>query len=434
MKVWCSLRDAWYEIWFQNKNTLPLEVVRLGLGCLMFFNYALLLPSDVVALYADSGLFDRAVVPEMNQFYSFSWFVYFEKDWQALTFHYVFVSLCFLFFIGWQTRWVKWLVLLGHLSYFNRNEFLFYGVDSVLIAVLIPLCIAPIGQALSLDRIRQVRRYKDTVNVSARPELATSQRGFACQRLIQVQMAAIYFTAGIEKLYGAAWWLGDAPWIAMVNNQTAFSLLGLFAPHYWIINLMAFGTILIEIAYPFLIWGRKSRPYLLVAALLLHLGIAVFLGIVYFSAVMAFGHLAFMRREWYASAGQWWRNRIGSLEMIYDGDCGFCKRSMTFFLAFDGLNQIQTRNYRVNPSPIVSSEKVDLALYAITADQRAIPGFDAYRHVVLRVPGMWWLVPLFYIPVLSRGIGRPVYYWVATHRMQLSRFFFKPKPGSVCRK
>ena len=81
--------------------------------------------------------------------------------------------------------------------------------------------------------------------------------------------------------------------------------------------------------------------------------------------------------------------------MIYDGECGFCKRAMASFLAYDGLNQISVRDYRTNPSPVVASEKVDKALYLVTGDKRAIPGFDAYQYAVLRVPGLWWQEPFF---------------------------------------
>ena len=51
---------------------------------------------------------------------------------------------------------------------------------------------------------------------------------------------------------------------------------------------------------------------------------------------------------------------------------------------------------------------------------RALPGFEAYRYVVLRVPGMWWMVPFLYIPVLSRLLGHPIYNWIARNRSQLS--------------
>ena len=423
-------KELWFRIWFQDKNTVPLEVSRLGVGFLLFVNYAMLLPSDMLALYSDSGVFSRAVVPEMTQLEWFSLFVFFDHDWQVLTFHYVFVVLCFLLFVGWKTGWVKWLVLIGHISYFNRNEFLFYGVDTVAIALLLILCIAPIGSALSLDRVRKVREYKKQYGLEAILPLPTSQRGFACQRLMQLQMAVIYFSAGIEKLYGDMWWSGVAPWVALNNNETAFFPTELLADQFWIINLMAFGTILIEISYTFLIWGYKTRPYLLIAALFLHVSIAVMMGMYFFASMMIFGHLAFMRRHWFAHAGQWWKEKMGAMEMIYDGECGFCKRAMASFLAYDGLNQISVRDYRTNPSPVVASEKVDKALYLVTEDERAIPGFDAYQYAVLRVPGLWWQVPFFYIPILSKMLGRPIYNWIAANRGTISQCVVKPsKPA-----
>ena len=420
------IKDAWFKIWFQDKNTIPLEVSRMGVGFLIFFNYAMYAPSDILALYGESGIFSRAVVPEMSQFTSFSFFLYFDQAWQLLTFHYVFVVLCFCLFVGWQTKWVKWLVLIGHITYYNRNELVYYGVDSVLIALLLILCVAPIGSALSLDRVRKVRRYKNEHGIGVRPDLPTSQRGFACQRLMQLQMAVIYFSAGIEKLFGDMWWSGVAPWVALNNNEVAFFPMGFFADQFWIMNLMAFGTIFIEISYAFLIWGFKTRPYLLIGAFFLHFSIAIMMGMYFFATVMICGHIAFMRRHWYVNAGKWWRKKIGNMEMIYDGECGFCKRAMAYFLAFDGLSQISVRDYRTNPSQIVSSEKVDKALYLITEDEKALPGFDAYRYAVLRVPALWWQVPFFYIPVLSKLVGRPIYNWVAANRGVISQCVVKP--------
>ena len=111
---------------------------------------------------------------------------------------------------------------------------------------------------------------------------------------------------------------------------------------------------------------------------------------------------------------------MDEMEVIYDGQCAFCVRSMASLLAFDGLKQITIRDYRTNPSPVVESEKVDKALYVVTGKGQAIPGFDAYRYMVVRIPGLIWLAPLFYIPVLSRLVGRPVYNWIASHRHVIS--------------
>jgi predicted DCC family thiol-disulfide oxidoreductase YuxK len=134
---------------------------------------------------------------------------------------------------------------------------------------------------------------------------------------------------------------------------------------------------------------------------------------------MIMGHMSFIRPEWLTGLGAWWKRRTGAMEMIYDGRCGFCVRSMAWLLAFDGLGQIAVRNFRKNPSPVVSDERVEKALYLVLADGRALPGFEAYRYVVLRVPGLWWMVPFFYIPLASRLFGHPIYNWIAANRSRM---------------
>jgi len=87
-------------------------------------------------------------------------FFYFTSPWQLVAFHILFLFSAFAFMVGWRTRWVKWMVLGGQLSYLHRNLALQYGVDSILCALLLILCVAPTGRALSLDRVREVRAAK----------------------------------------------------------------------------------------------------------------------------------------------------------------------------------------------------------------------------------------------------------------------------------
>jgi hypothetical protein len=84
---------------------------------------------------------------------------------------------------------------------------------------------------------------------------------------------------------------------------------------------------------------------------------------------------------------------------------------MVWLLAFDGLQQIGIRDFRSDPSPVVTDAQLEKALYLVLPDGRALPGFEAWRHVVLRVPGLWWLVPLFYVPVVSRLLGHAIFNW-----------------------
>jgi hypothetical protein len=45
-----------------------------------------------------------------------------------------------------------------------------------------------------------------------------------------------------------------------------------------------------------------------------------------------------VRPEWLTRLDEAWKQKMGDMEMIYDGNCGFCKRSMDglwLSMAFD---------------------------------------------------------------------------------------------------
>jgi len=415
-----ALERVWSGIWFQNSPTAPLEIARIGIGVAMLIHYGLASPY-LFDFWGDTGWMARELIlTEERDRWTQSVFFYFNAPWQWVAFHILFLICCAAFAAGWRTSWVKWIVLIGQISYDYRNPMLPYGVDKILACLLLLLCLAPIGRAMSLDRVRAVRAAKLKDLTATLPPYASPWTG-ACTRLMQVQMAVLFFYSGVGKIAGEDWWNGDAVWIVFTTHEHYSKfILDVLASHYWIVNLATYGTILIEIAFPFLIWQRATRPYLLVAALFLHAQFAVLMGLIYFSFVMAMGHMSFVRPEWLARLGAWWKRRTGPMEMIYDGRCGFCVRSMAGFLAYDGLGQIAVRDFRTNPSPVVSDAQMEKALHLVLPDGRALPGFEAYRYVVLRVPGLWWMIPFFYVPVISRLVGRPVYNWIAANRGKLS--------------
>ncbi len=413
------LSRTWSRLWFQDKSTSPLEIARIGIGAALLLHYGMATPY-LFTFWGDDGWMPRALLADdITDPWMQSVFFYFTAPWQWVAFHTLFLLCCAAFMLGWRTSWVKWLVLIGHISYDNRNPTMTYGVDAILACLLLILCFAPIGGAMSWDRVREVRSAK-LKNLEAHPPAFTSTWAFACTRLMQIQMAVVFFFSATDKLRGDDWWDGDAIWKVFVSNDYYNgALLNLFASQYWLVNVATYGTVLIEIAFPFLIWQRRTRPYLLAGAIFLHLQFALLMNLYYFSFIMIMGHMSFVRHEWLSALGAAWKRKIGGMEMIYDGTCGFCKRSMAWFLAFDRLRQIQIRDFRTNPSPVVSDEKMLKALYLVLPNGRALPGFEAYRYVVLRVPGLWWQIPFFYVPVFSRLFGHPIYNWIAANRSRL---------------
>ena len=418
-EAFAALGRAWSRIWFQSRPTSPLEITRIGIGAALLVNYGLATPY-LFDFWGEHGWVPRALVLRDANPWMQSVFFHFTATWQWILFHALFLFCCGALMLGWQTSWVKWLVLVGQISYDRRNPTFVYGVDQIVMCLLLILCLAPIGRALSLDRVRAVRAAKLRNLEAVLPPYASPWAG-ACKRLMQIQMAVLFFYSGLAKVRGDDWWHGDALWLVFTMNEYYNRvLLDVLASNYWLVNLATYGTILVEIAFPFLIWQRRTRPYMLAAAIFLHVQIAVFMGMPYFSFVMIMGHMSFLRPTWLTRLGAAWKRKTGEMEMIYDGRCGFCVRSMAWFLAFDGLRQIKIRDFRTDPSPVVSDAQVEKALHLVLPDGRALPGFEAYRYVVLRVPGLWWQVPLFYVPVLSRLFGHPIYNWIAANRGRLS--------------
>jgi predicted DCC family thiol-disulfide oxidoreductase YuxK len=422
--AFAAAEQAWSRLWFQERPTTPLELVRIGIGAAVLLNYLRASPY-LLEFWGDTGLLSRTLALRDKSPGMQSVFFYFTAPWQWIAFDVLFLFCCAALMVGWRTSWVKWIVLIGQISFFYRNNYLIYGVDKILDALLLILCAAPIGRAISLDRVRAVRRAKRMHLEAALPPY-TSRWAGACTRLMQIQMAIVFFYSGIGKLGGYDWWDGDAIWMVFSQHEYySGTLLDLFARHYWLVNIATYSTLLIELAYPFLIWQRSTRPYLLVAAIMLHLQFAVFMGLFYFSFVMITGHLSFVRPEWLHRLGAAWKRWMGDMEMIYDGKCGFCFRSMVWFLSFDGLRQISVRDFRTNPSPVVSDAQLEKALYLVLPDGRTLPGFEAYRDVVPRVPALWWQIPFFYVPVLSRLFGHPIYNWIAANRSRLSSLLIR---------
>ena len=112
--------------------------------------------------------------------------------------------------------------------------------------------------------------------------------------LLADSLCIVYFMGGYDKL-GSSWFAGEAVWKALHLPGYAGVAHPLVAvlpawPPLW----AAVGTavVLIELSYPVGVWFRRSRRAVLAAIIGLHLGIALFLGLYYFSALMVVLHVA----------------------------------------------------------------------------------------------------------------------------------------------
>lgn len=307
MRALSAASSIWAQLWFQSETTRSLDVVRIGVGLCLLASYAGLTP-QLLELYGDAGWVPREALSMYLERWEYpSLHYHFTEDWHWWAFHGAFLLACLAFTAGWQVRWAKWVVLVGHISYGYRNPMITYGVDTILASATFLVCLAPIGTTLSLDRwlsVRAARRVGTPV-----PVPPSSPFHFTLRRLLQIQIAVVMLFSGLAKLRGDWWWSGDALWIALNNYEFANVPIGWLAAHYELVNVLTYGTLVLELGFAFLVWQRATRPFVLAAVVAMHVGIAVLMGLYLFSAAMLVCDSAFLRREWVDRLGAWIRGK-----------------------------------------------------------------------------------------------------------------------------
>jgi hypothetical protein len=161
--------------------------------------------------------------------------------------------------LGFHTRLSALLAWGLHLSLVTSGFASFYGVDQLANTFLFYLLVFPSGRSW--------------IPVGA-------------LRVMQLHLCVIYLFAGLDKAMGPQWWNGEAIWQAV--NQPAFSTFDLsgLARHPWIPMVAGWSTLVVEIGYAFFIWPRRTRTIWCLAAFGLHVGIGLFMGLVFFSGLM----------------------------------------------------------------------------------------------------------------------------------------------------
>ena len=117
----------------------------------------------------------------------------------------------------------------------------------------------------------------------------------------------------------------------------------------------------------------------------------------------------------------------------YDGECGFCTLSVRILAIADLFRRVNWTAFQELPEPPqgLTWEDLDAAAYLDVVQRVALPhgtgkrsrryrGFYAIRMLALRLPPLFPLVPLLWLPGVNK-LGEAAYAWVAANRYRISR-------------
>jgi hypothetical protein len=322
----------------------------------------------------------RQLIDDNHAFTALMWFsghLWFE------VFYVLAVLASAALLLGWRTRTASVLFMVGVLSLQNRSVFVGDGGDNVLHLMSFYLVFTRCGQVWSLDarraardeaaRARGERVPADrlgpvlwavfgltllAVTVAGKvgngllvPVLlwtvwaalalwwAVGRRAKSSQPrilldvitnvvhngalvVIMTEACLIYATAGWYKIQGSRWQDGTAvyyplhldyfsPWPALADLMSSSGT---------IMMIVAYGTVMVQVAFPFTLFNRRVKNVLLVLMMTEHAVIAVVLGLPFFSLAMIAADSVFLPTSFLLLLGGWAARARGRLVRSGDGD------------------------------------------------------------------------------------------------------------------
>jgi hypothetical protein len=257
------LVEAWESFFFTPQSPLPIVLFRILYG-LCVTATLMLLHSDWLDWYGVHGWVTLSTMTRVEPGTRLNLFTVIPQDdrW-IVAFFWIFLCFAVLLTVGLLTRISSVAVFLCLVSMQQRNLFLLHGGDTFLRVAGFFLMFAPAGAALSVDRLIRIRRGREGEELA--PSLPWAQR------MIQFELALMYFVSFLWKLKGNTWLEGTALYyVVHLHSIARFPIPG-WIEHPAILKIGSWFALLLEFSLGVLIWFRRLRYPLLLMGLVFHL-------------------------------------------------------------------------------------------------------------------------------------------------------------------
>jgi Vitamin K-dependent gamma-carboxylase len=276
------MQSMWEKFWFEPLDARQYAALRIAFGGLSFFYFLGLLPYVETQFSGVGWLGEIRQIAMQN---GGSWSVFFLSAGKyAIALAYAVVLLgivsAFLMMVGWKSRMTASFTWLIWVSLWNRNPLLLDGDDAVLKVMCFYLMLSPCGNAWSIDAYF----CKKQQQVAVWP-----------LRLMQFQIALLYFVSGWVKFHSQEWLDGTIlqyvlihphysrwdGWVILSDSVIASLLAGLA----WYIRWW-------ELLFPVLLLNSYARKLSLITGILFHLALLLTMNLRWFAVIMLALYLA----------------------------------------------------------------------------------------------------------------------------------------------
>ena len=218
------------------------------------------------------------------------------------------IILAGAFTLGWRTRIITPLLFIFYTAINAQNTPISDGGNYFIRIMLIYLIFVDVSKRWSLDSRRRARSRSTSKRET---EIGTVLHNVALC-LVIAQLCIVYFEAGMYKVPGTLWENGTAIYYPLQSEAYGvFPLMSdLLTHNSWMVTLITYGTVIVQVAFPFMLFNRITRRIALILVLGMHVGIAIFMGLPFFSGIMASADAVLVSSSTWLTI-QLWLRRVG---------------------------------------------------------------------------------------------------------------------------
>lgn len=278
-----QLRDFWWHYWLQPTSPASVCVLRILLGILIVVSTLMFLPESA-NYFGPQGLVSENSINRYHGEGHFSLLFLLprtDSSVSAVLYCLLLSSICMA--LGLHTRATTVIAFVCLVSLHHRNPLIMNGGDTLLRVLCFLMIFAPAGAMYSLDALNSRKK-------SPAPPLHAPW----AQRLIELQICALYCQAFWCKAMGDDWVNGDAVFYAThMPEYVRFGVPSLL-DNIIVLKLMTWGALFIEFAFWTFIWVKELRYWVLALGIALHCGIEFAMNIPLFELIIMASYMAFI--------------------------------------------------------------------------------------------------------------------------------------------
>jgi hypothetical protein len=286
------LAAAWNGFFHVPLDLRVCALVRISYAALVLIWLAILYP-DLAAWFSEEGVLPLTVAKKVMPGGAWTVLALLPRGDVWLTSAWVIaVVQALLLLVGFGSRLNAAGVFVWVVSFAHRNGLILDSEDTVFRLIGFYLILIPCGACWSVDAWLRSRHAPRAVPSDGTRSVPPTWG----LRLLQIQMCVIFLSAALCKLQSAAWRDGTAMYyVARLDDYFGrFPTPDVLWDTSWIVGLITWGTIIVELIVPLAIWWRPARLAALAAALAFHLVNEYTMHLFLFHWIMLVGWMSFL--------------------------------------------------------------------------------------------------------------------------------------------